>query len=297
MLDQRDATVYANAHARLRELLREAGEISVFLTTMDRLMGPNPEKAFQDRDLTKFASDYSDPIPETAPPALEGVDLAPVSPSPDLPETAPVLVDRIGESEGEDQPGPQVLPNSSAPGKSGGEQSSPAPTRHRNKPTRTDRIRALHASNPGLTAREASVCLDIKLTHLRELSRHAGLSWTRAATGRPRRDAAQSPASVHPPAEAPERPPASIRPPVAASPSAGSAVVAKPMQRAPKGTRFYLRDDAGLFLHYGCENMTSDKSYAWIGTADQLLACRQKFAIARDLTERAVPRETAGALA
>jgi hypothetical protein len=68
----------------------------------------------------------------------------------------------------------------------------------------------------------------------------------------------------------------------------GSAVISKPMARAPKGTRFILQDDAGLYLHYGCEHMTNQRAYAWEGSAEQLLNCRQKYPLARDLREVAV---------
>jgi hypothetical protein len=69
------------------------------------------------------------------------------------------------------------------------------------------------------------------------------------------------------------------------------------MTPAPRGSRFYLRDDAGLYLHYGCENMTNDRRYAWSGSQDQLLACRRKFPLARELAERPVEREQARATA
>jgi hypothetical protein len=39
--------------------------------------------------------------------------------------------------------------------------------------------------------------------------------------------------------------------------------------------------------------MTNDKAYAWSGTHDQLLACRQKFAAARDLAEQVIDKEQA----
>lgn len=56
----------------------------------------------------------------------------------------------------------------------------------------------------------------------------------------------------------------------------------------PSGTLFRLTDGNGLYLHQSCTGMTPQVHYAWTGTADKLLAVRQKFAIARDLTEQVV---------
>lgn len=295
---------------------------------------------------------------ETAsPPTPEGVDLAPVSPSPESLTNATTgnaaNSSASAEREPEDKDSEGTAGRVSQVGgaeprasvqESGGEQSSPAPTL-------VSRLRNLHAEHPEFTTAEVAAALSVprdkvqsnsaanKIKWARETDRRVNLAGRVIELHRQHRDwpatriAAEldcepeyvratasrkelilpsergyvqdrKPASAHPPAPAPEpiqtpeRPPAPIRPPVASIPSGtGSAIVTKPMQRAPKGTRFYLRDDAGLFLHYGCENMTSDKSYAWTGTADQLLACRQKYPLARDLSERPVPRETIGTAA
>lgn len=105
---------------------------------------------------------------------------------------------------------------------------------------------------------------------------------------------ARSPALAPEPAPTPEGPPAIARAPIATIPSGtGSAIISTPMRRAPKGQRFWLRNEAGLYLHYGCENMTNDRRYAWSGSQDQLLACRRKFPLAADLTERVVEKEQA----
>jgi hypothetical protein len=155
------------------------------------------------------------------------------------------------------------------------------------------RVVALHQEHPDLTAQRIAAEMDCDPGYVRATAQRMHIKLPYEAEAR------QAPASGHPPAQAPELPstaerqPAAIRPPVAAIPSgAGSAVVTKPMVR-PKGTRFYLRDEAGNYLHYSCTVMTSDKAYAWSGTHDQLLACRRKFELARDLSERPVPREAA----
>lgn len=53
-------------------------------------------------------------------------------------------------------------------------------------PTRTQRIRDLHAEHPDLTAPEAAKNLGIAIKHFRALSTNAGLTWAPAPIGRPR---------------------------------------------------------------------------------------------------------------
>lgn len=67
--------------------------------------------------------------------------------------------------------------------------------------------------------------------------------------------------------------------------------------RKPKGTRFYLRNDAGEYLHFSATCMTATKAYAWIGDENHLRNVRRKFEIARDLAEVVVPKEQAGVAA
>jgi hypothetical protein len=63
------------------------------------------------------------------------------------------------------------------------------------------------------------------------------------------------------------------------------------MAHAPKGTLFYLCDDEGKYLHGSCTGMTTDRTYAWQGSAEQLFNCRKKFPLARDLSERVVSKD------
>lgn len=73
-----------------------------------------------------------------------------------------------------------------------------------------------------------------------------------------------------------------------------SAIVTKPIVR-PKGTRFYLRNDDGEYLHFSCEQMTVTKAYAWIGNEQQLAAVRRRFPLAQDLREQVIEKEQARA--
>lgn len=98
----------------------------------------------------------------------------------------------------------------------------------------------------------------------------------------------------HPPAQSPQAGVGAVASP---APSMGAVlptgdhkrpgVIMKPADR-PQGTRFYLTDDNGLFLHNSCEAMTPQRQYRWEGTHAQLVACRAKYPLARDLGEHVV---------
>lgn len=47
--------------------------------------------------------------------------------------------------------------------------------------------------------------------------------------------------------------------------------------------RFVLQDATGQYLHMSCEQMTSDRSYRWVGSAKQLLVARERYAKAKPL--------------
>lgn len=74
----------------------------------------------------------------------------------------------------------------------------------------------------------------------------------------------------------------------AAAPEPAPAVVPPAPVKHAKGTKFRLRAANGKYLHMSCTTLTSDRSYAWSGTEDKLLAVRQRFEIARDLAEEVI---------
>jgi hypothetical protein len=156
-----------------------------------------------------------------------------------------------------------------------------------------DRLTALYAEHPDWTAGQFAKAMPD--------ANHNSVSTTltqvrKAARAEPVQ--ARSPAPAPEPAPQPERPPTQARAPIATVPSgSGSAVISKPMARAPRGTRFNLRNDAGLYLHNSCEAMTDNRKWAWEGSADQLLACRKRFPMATDLAEFVVEKEQARAVA
>src|SRR5690606_29140366 len=84
---------------------------------------------------------------------------------------------------------------------------------------------------------------------------------------------------------------AEVSPPAAGAANPPPSASAAPTRKAKPGQRFWLRDQAGRYLHCSCLSMTGDRSYAWSGTEAQLVACRRKFSLAADLREVAVPKE------
>ena len=77
--------------------------------------------------------------------------------------------------------------------------------------------------------------------------------------------------------------------PLAQVPEPVREVVRKPIAY-PKGSRFYLRDEAGNYLHQsvqvgrnGKPLMTSDRAYAWQGSESQLVAVRSKLPETMDM--------------
>jgi hypothetical protein len=77
------------------------------------------------------------------------------------------------------------------------------------------------------------------------------------------------------------------RPAVKSEPAIDTPRIPRPLS----GSKFYLVNDKGEYLNRFCAGFTTDKRTAWIGTEQQLTACRRNFDIARDLTERAVTKE------
>jgi hypothetical protein len=153
------------------------------------------------------------------------------------------------------------------------------------KPTRADgvtlkdRVIALHKQHPELTKREAARHLGAPRGSVAAYSWALGLHW---AAGRPG------------------------RPPRVAEPAANDSAPARPMLRnpfapleddeeprkirRPQSEIFWLRDADGRYLDRYCTGMTRDRRAAWTGTAQQLVGCRRKFEIAREL--HGVPVET-----
>lgn len=167
----------------------------------------------------------------------------------------------------------------STPDKSGEAVASPAPTL-------TARIAALIAEHPDWSGNQIHKSMPgTKLDSVKGIV---------SAMRRKAREAAAASQKAPPPTE-PKQPPASPRAPIASIPSgSGSAIVTKPMVR-PKGTQFYLRNDAGEYLHCSCESMTGDRNYAWRGNEQHLVAVRRRFPLAQDLREQVIEKEQARA--
>lgn len=151
-----------------------------------------------------------------------------------------------------------ALPESLPTGKPGGDAdtSSPAPA---SKPTLRQRILELHAAHPEYTVKQVVEALRTTKSSVSAYSSILKIKWR----------AEREPAGGGSVPDAPVASPAPARP-------------------MPSGTLFRLTDGNGLYLHQSCTAMTPQVHYAWTGTADKLLAVRQKFAIARDLTEQVV---------
>ncbi|MEO9230896.1 MAG: hypothetical protein ABI216_18390 [Devosia sp.] len=163
------------------------------------------------------------------------------------------------------------------------------------RPDRQGDIKRLHAEHPEWCDDDFAAVLGVMPGYVRATAVRLGI---RLASRVSRKKAAAEPVQPVAPVSAPmprvepERPQQTARAPIAVRTSgSGSAVISRPMQRIPAGTRFNLRDDLGQWLHFGCEQMTTDRTYAWEGSADQLLACRKRFPLAADLAERVVEKE------
>lgn len=161
-----------------------------------------------------------------------------------------------------------ALPEPLPTGKPGGDAdtSSPAPL---SRKTVQQRILDLHAAHPDYTQAQAIDALGVSAGAVRGYSSLLKIKWR----------SAREPAGGVSAPDAPSPAPAPIRPPMA-SPA--------PTRTMPSGTLFRLTDGNGLYLHQSCTGMTPQVHYAWTGTADKLLAVRQKFGIARDLTAQVV---------
>lgn len=208
------------------------------------------------------------------------------------------------------EPVRQAGGNASASGKSaGGAGASPAAPRAATGARLIDKLTALHAEHPDWTAGQFHAAMpgtnynsvSTMLTIVRKAASREPVQpvpepEASEPAPEPERQPAVTaePAAAHPADSEPETIPSFLpsRAPIAVRPSgSSSAVITKPMAHAPKGTLFYLCDDEGRYLHGSCTGMTTDRTYAWQGSAEQLFNCRKKFPLARDLSERVVSKD------
>lgn len=170
---------------------------------------------------------------------------------------------------------------SHATGKSaGGAGASPA------APSLRQRIEDLHKAHPEYTARQAIEALGCKQSSLTDYSAMLGIKWTRE------RAAAAEPAQPDPEPEAPEPTPEPERPP-SATPEPANDIASADRPMRPSGRQYWLVNGAGEYLNRYCLGFTRDRREAWSGSAMQLVACRRKFEIARDLSDKPVEKEQA----
>lgn len=162
-----------------------------------------------------------------------------------------------------------------------------APTAHQ------QRVIDAHKRDPSKGAKAIADMLGVGVGSVCKIVKQFNLTLPSGKKGRPAKPAesvqepVSEPAATHARRELP-----AARQRVAARPR--SAVVLKPMVH-PKGARFFLRDDAGQYLHFSGGKMTDNRDWAWQGSHDQLLACRKTFSIARDLREQVVEKEPVAA--
>lgn len=196
--------------------------------------------------------------------------------------------------------------NSKAGKPAGGAGASPAAPRAATGARLIDKLTALHAEHPDWTAGQFHAAMpgtnynsvSTMLTIVRKAASREPVQpvpepeASEPAPEPERRPAVTAePAAAYPADSEPETIPSFLpsRAPIAVRPSgSSSAVITKPMAHAPKGALFYLCDDEGRYLHGSCTGMTTDRTYAWQGSAEQLFNCRKKFPLARDLSERVV---------
>jgi hypothetical protein len=177
------------------------------------------------------------------------------------------------------------------------------------------RIRALAEEDPSRTIYDIAALLGETPKRIRSNANAGGIKLRRltpaelseALKARPTRgpgkanEPAQDARPVASVAEAhasPERLPA-IKP---APKPVGSVVITKATVR-PRGTRFYLRDEAGLYLHQsltlrdGKPLMTDKAIYAWCDVESRILAVRRVMPEATQLREQVADKEQSRAAA
>lgn len=175
-------------------------------------------------------------------------------------------------------------------------------------PALADKIKAIQAKNPDALATDLALELDTSPSAINWAASQAGIEINRLSpeelaerkrqnglkaqeTLRKKRKVTDAPKhkDAPKPAGAPKPAPAASPASTAALPGKGG--ITKPLTK-PKGARFYLREKlgSGKFLHFSCMSLTNDRDYAWIGSQQQLLACRKAFSLAADLVEEVVEK-------
>lgn len=289
--------VLARARNHLLRLRLDAIEIEQFIEMYERFAAQLPQplpaaqtvaaEPSQSAVATPAAVESVAPIIEPTAPAANpanptGPQAKHVAEEPSEPEGSGGVQDRC-----ESTPPPHTEKAAAAP-PAGEASASPAPTLR-------GRMLAAIAADPDITARGLADVLGEPLSRIQN-NLAANKIKLRKLTPEEFRDTLKKPRpaeEARPPVAAPSPLPASEQRPATTYVErrpVGNTVIAKPVVR-PKGTRFYLRNEAGEFLHFSCGGMTSTKAHAWTGTQDQLVGCRKAFSIARDLAEVVVEKE------
>jgi hypothetical protein len=173
------------------------------------------------------------------------------------------------------------------PGAASSDKAAPAPSI-------VSRLRALNAEHPEFTVRQAANQLGLDVEKVRTNSYVNKIKWAHSSHFARRLGGEVAADAVERRAEANE---AFDEPSPAPEPKRAPAVKSEPAIDAPRiprplsGSKFHLVNDKGEYLNRFCAGFTTDRRTAWIGTEQQLAACRRNFDIARDLTERPVGKE------
>jgi hypothetical protein len=145
------------------------------------------------------------------------------------------------------------------------------------------RIEALRAEHPNWTLDQAVEHLDAKRSSLTAYAAVLGFKWPRSAPSAQKPAEPVSSPDEPSPAPEPERPPAVKSEPANEAPGDTRAAVS--------GKRFWLVNDAGLYLNRFGTGFTADRRNAWDGNEKQLAGIRRSYLIARDLREKPVTKE------
>lgn len=137
-------------------------------------------------------------------------------------------------------------------------------------------LRAYAAENPTHTMEDCAAALDEPIAKVRNNAHANKIKFAPGRRGRKPSTEQRKPDPA--PTPAPQAKPA---PAVKSEPARPGSVIMHKAPVTPRGTRFYLRDDAGHYLHQSVQRrdgkplMTTEKAYAWCDVESRLVAVRR----------------------
>lgn len=150
-----------------------------------------------------------------------------------------------------------------------------------------DRVAELHMQHRDWTDADIAAAIGKSNGYVRATAQRLGLVLPSRKRPAP---VAETPVQASPEPEAPEAAPEPESPP-AIAPEPANDIAPAVHHARPSGRQFWLINGAGEYLNRYCQGFTRDRREAWTGNAMQLVACRRKFEIARDLSDKPVEKD------